>query len=366
MHDPALPRNTSGLTEQPHVALLIDWENIKASTTNLLGGPPDIITLKKIARRYGDLSLARAYANWADQWHEGDIERLLQQGIEPVFVMTRRYRDDGGGEIVKNSADIRLACDGVEMVRTNPELTCFIIVSGDGALVHVISKLLAHGKQVVSVAVEGAASAALRTLNHKLVLYDEWIKGVLFSSGDQRVKDALKQFQHTVEDLCEGKMDTTLTSVKASMRKQIPDFEEEEMGIASFRHLAYLAEAKGLVRIDGSAEPAVAYRKSDTMTLAGRLLHEGPKWTSFIKALDPSTMYQKAALLKVVKEKGIHQEDLQIHSLVDNACRSGVLWPISSKYCDVKTMETQVGTRFKLNLHNPRVQVVTMSKPKKT
>ncbi len=39
-----------------NVAMLIDWENIKASAINSLRTPPDIITLKKIARKYGSSS----------------------------------------------------------------------------------------------------------------------------------------------------------------------------------------------------------------------------------------------------------------------------------------------------------------------
>lgn len=45
------------------VALFIDWENIKKSTADQLGALPDIITIKKIARRYGTLALAKAYAS---------------------------------------------------------------------------------------------------------------------------------------------------------------------------------------------------------------------------------------------------------------------------------------------------------------
>ena len=73
-----------------NVALLIDWENIKISTRKYLNSPPDIITLKKIARKFGSLSVARAYANWSDFEHEGEMERLSYQGIEPVFVQTKR------------------------------------------------------------------------------------------------------------------------------------------------------------------------------------------------------------------------------------------------------------------------------------
>ena len=131
-----------------NVAMLIDWENIKASAINSLRTPPDIITLKKIARKYGSLRVARAYANWTDSggWHAGDAERLSAQGIEPVFVATKHFN----GEYEKDLVDLRLACDGMELLSMHPEIECFVIVSGDGALETLLSKLSARGKRVVA------------------------------------------------------------------------------------------------------------------------------------------------------------------------------------------------------------------------
>src|SRR5713226_7802750 len=96
------------------VALFIDWENIKKSTADHLGALPDIISIKKIARRYGPLTLAKAYANWADSWHEGDMERIAQQGVQPVFVPSRLHTN-GGETIIKDLADSQLICDAMEV-----------------------------------------------------------------------------------------------------------------------------------------------------------------------------------------------------------------------------------------------------------
>lgn len=65
------------------VVLLVDWENVKISTTKALNSLPDILTLKKLALRYGDLKLARAYANWTHPWHEGEADRIALQGWIP-------------------------------------------------------------------------------------------------------------------------------------------------------------------------------------------------------------------------------------------------------------------------------------------
>lgn len=80
-----------------NVALLIDWENIKFSCLQHLSSPPDIITLKKSARRFGTIKVARAYANWSERRNDGDAPRLALQarrtsarfGITPALFCSR-------------------------------------------------------------------------------------------------------------------------------------------------------------------------------------------------------------------------------------------------------------------------------------
>ena len=340
-----------------HVALLIDWENVKWSTTKELGAPPDIITLKKIARRFGNISLARAYANWADSYHDGDMERLAQQGIEPIYVLTKHYQGEQAGQPVKNSADLRLTCDGMELLVRNPELSCYVIASGDGGYAHVVNRLRAHGKQVVMVGIDGTVNTVLRTVCDTVVLYDEWIKGLQVSVKSHKVREALTGFQRAVEDLRQTRTDHTLTAVKAQMRTRQTEFEEEALGIASFRHLAFVAESQGLVRIDAEVEPTEAYQKDEMRTEAGGALHGGPKWGQLVTALEPGTMYTRKGLVDVIRDKGIYQEDKDAQALADSACRSGVLWTTSTRFFDPKSQGTQGGRRYLLNQHNPRVQV---------
>jgi hypothetical protein len=84
------------------------------------------LTLKKIARQFRQLAVAHAYANWTDPtgWHAGDVERLATQGVELVFVWTRR--DDRSKEwaiYVSDMVDLRLACDCMELLATHPEIS---------------------------------------------------------------------------------------------------------------------------------------------------------------------------------------------------------------------------------------------------
>lgn len=347
----------TGHGEARHVALLIDWENIKWATTEALDAPPDIITLKKIARRVGTIGVARAYANWADPYHEGDMERLAQQGIEPVYVLTRLYQRTEAEPPDKNSADLKLACDAMELLARNPELSAYVIVSGDGGYVHLVNRLRSHGRQVAMIGVEGTVSAMLRTVCDNVVFYDQWVTGLRISGNNSKIKETITEFQRAVEDVRQRKGDHSLAAIKAQMQRRKPEFEEEDLGIASFRHLAYLAESLGLVRIDATVEPARAYLDTDTIADSGVPLHGGQKWLQFVQCVEPGTMYTRMALVDLIKARRIYVEDRDAQALADNACDAGILWKTSTRFFDPKTQEAQGGWRYLLNPHHPRVQV---------
>jgi uncharacterized LabA/DUF88 family protein len=349
-----------------NVALLIDWENIKASAVNALQTPPDIITLKKIARKFGTLRIARAYANWTDcsGWHSGDVERLSAQGIEPIFVPTKhltRGRDDGGDLYEKDLVDLRLACDGMELLATHPEIGCYVLVSGDGALETLLSKLSASGKRVVRVAVEESLAKGMRVLGEERVIYDHWIKGFRIPA-DAAVDAAVAKLAAAVDTITASGADNGLHAVKERMRRDEPEFEEETLGVPTFRHLAYLAEARGLIRVDASPEPAKAYPGNADRAADRTLLPCGETWRAFIRQLDSTKEYNKSGLEASFEGVDLGVGRLSLRDLVNLALRSDVLVGVSERYVtrDYESQQArEIPTmKYRLNAHHPRVQVV--------
>ena len=349
-----------------NVAMLIDWENIKACATEHLGTPPDILTLKKIARRYGTLTIARAYAHWTDPsgWHAGDVERLSDQGVEPVFVWTRR---EGRSSVTENQAtnyvsdvvDLRLACDCMELLAAQPEIACYVIVSGDGALETLLAKLSAHGKRIVRVATEKGLAVRTHVLGEERVLYDDWIKGFKLPVDTGPVQETLKCFAAAVASLRTSGADHGLQSVKEFMRRETADFEEENLGIPTFRHLAYLAEARNLVRIDGRREPAQAYLPHEETTTDGTLLPTGATWHQFIQTIEHGIGYIPSGLEAVIEKQEFVGGTAR--DLIQLAQNSDVITKVLERYVarDRETGQAkQMPTwKFRINPHHPRVQV---------
>jgi uncharacterized protein (TIGR00288 family) len=134
-------------TRDGQVAVLIDFENV---------GLGSIRWLFDQLSDLGRITIRRAYADWSasagkrDQRQQRD--QLLELGIEPIHL----FHSVSG----KNSSDIRLAIDAIELMYLSPVDT-FVIVSSDTDFVPLVSKLRAAGKTVIGA---GRAAAVSRTL----------------------------------------------------------------------------------------------------------------------------------------------------------------------------------------------------------
>jgi len=130
------------VTVERQLAVLIDFENT---------GLKSIQWLFDQVSDIGRIIVKRAYADWSVETDKRD--QLLELGIEPVHL----FRSSGGG---KNSSDIRLAIDAIELLHQSPVDT-FIIVSSDSDFVPLVSKLRSAGKTVIGAGREAIVSSTL-------------------------------------------------------------------------------------------------------------------------------------------------------------------------------------------------------------
>lgn len=158
--------NSSNRTAQAagasDVALLIDYENLQLSLKrNFNVTTPKMSLIIQEAQEHGRLVLARAYAPWTSQDLSIDAENLYRQGIELIYVPTR-----------KNSADVRLAVDAVETCGRQSNIGTYVIVTGDGDLIHPLNFLRQNGRRVVVIGVDAAMSRLLSAAADEVLLYE--------------------------------------------------------------------------------------------------------------------------------------------------------------------------------------------------
>lgn len=164
------PSNGQTAGQNGDVALLVDWENLKYSLAQR-DRRPNVTALRLAAEQFGRIVYARAYADWQEPVHGGDAASLYMAGLEPVYVLTKRYFD-GGDVRIKNSVDVKLAADCVEASHTYPNIGTYIIVSGDHGFLHLVNTLRPHGKRVVVVGVSWTTAAQLVEQADQVLYYD--------------------------------------------------------------------------------------------------------------------------------------------------------------------------------------------------
>lgn len=121
--------NTAGYIAERQIAVLIDFENVGLTSMQWLFDQISDI---------GRIIIKRAYADWRTAGDRQD--QLLTLGIEPIQLL----RSSSGG---KNSSDIRLTVDAVDLLHTSTVDT-FVIVSSDSDFVPLVTKLRSAGKTV--------------------------------------------------------------------------------------------------------------------------------------------------------------------------------------------------------------------------
>jgi len=247
--------------ERPHgdVALFIDWENIKLSLQNRNQERPNVSALRDVAESFGRLVVARAYADWQEGWHADDPPALYAAGIDPVYVPTRKFIANEMTESVrrKNSVDIKLTADCIEVSHQFPTVYTFVLVSGDGDFVHLVNILRPYGKHVVAIGVSWSTNARLSQVVDEFLYYDRDVAPERTTIAAAAVPAAQhaeldRAFLTVVEILSDSRQPGRglLSWVKHEMIKRMRGFDQSRFGFAQFKHFMEEAERRGLLQIE--------------------------------------------------------------------------------------------------------------------
>jgi hypothetical protein len=155
----------------------------------------------------------------------------------------------------KNSADIKMVVDAMELSFTKPHIDTFALVTGDSDFSPLVSKLRENGKHTIGIGVKNSTSRLLIDNCDEFVLYDDLVlhrpdtDNRSFAGIPERQADAFNQLL----DACEGlvRQDKQLHSslVKDTMKRKHPQFNQEYHGYSSFSRLLEDAQRHGLVSL---------------------------------------------------------------------------------------------------------------------
>ena len=269
------------MTQESHqngdVALFIDWENFKISLA-VGHRNPNVSALKEEVSNYGRVVVAKAYADWVSRAPELrgasqftiDPPALYAAGIEPVYVPTRlplsgAPSDSNRTTRVKNSVDVKMTADCIEVAHAYSNIGTFVLVSGDSDFIHVVNTLRTMGKRVIIIGVSWSTSRRLADQVDGLILYDADIDPVtspepspaeldhgparLASPGRQQLPDVLKTIEDIVRTERQAGRTPLLTSLKQRLMRRIPGFDEKKLGFSGFKKLMLRAAHEGNIKL---------------------------------------------------------------------------------------------------------------------
>ena len=154
--------------DEQRLALFIDFENIAIGVRDAHYRKFDInLVLERLLDK-GKLLVKKAYADWS---RYSDYKRSFHEAaIELIEVPQKSV----GG---KNSADIRLVVDAMDMSFQKEHINCFVVASGDSDFSPLVSKLKENNKYVIGLGVKNSTSDLLIENCDEFIFYEDLVRG---------------------------------------------------------------------------------------------------------------------------------------------------------------------------------------------
>jgi uncharacterized protein (TIGR00288 family) len=238
------------------IALLIDFDNV------ILGVDDpgfDVELVVNALRSRGVVVMGRAYGDWYR--HHRHRRKLMEQGIElvetPVF-----------GPVIKNSADIRIVLDGIDVATSHPHIDAFCLVSGDSDFLPLIKRLQLLGKSVIVIAGQKFTSELVRRNCNEYIAYENLLAESVGATEDvSSLEGAFKLLQRAMNTLNERGMDLRSSTVKQMMLQLNPAFSERTFACSQFKQFLDRASRAGVVKLgdrDGTSGEYAVILTSET------------------------------------------------------------------------------------------------------
>jgi uncharacterized LabA/DUF88 family protein len=231
--------------DEQRLALFIDFENIAIGVRDAHYRKFDInLVLERLLDK-GKLLSKKAYADWS---RYSDYKRSFHEAaIELIEVPQKSV----GG---KNSADIRLVVDAMDMSFQKEHINCFVICSGDSDFSPLVSKLKENNKYVIGLGVKNSTSELLIENCDEFIFYEDLVRvqqrpmPVLAGGVPEKLQDCFNLLVDSVSALQRENKELLWGSmVKETMKRKKPSFNETYYGFRSFSHLLEDAQRRGIV-----------------------------------------------------------------------------------------------------------------------
>ena len=241
------------MSDEPLIAVFVDFENLAIGVRDM--GSDDFrieLVMKRLLQK-GRIVFKRAYCDWSN--YRATVREFHSHGIEMVDIP--RGRVSG-----KNSADIHMVVDAMDLCYSKQHIDFFALLSGDSDFSPLVSKLKENEKRVIGCGVKSSTSDLLIANCDEFIYYDDLVVAAkkrrpLKKKGKEPIdkkQEAAERLLEIVRSL-EGDYDPLWGSlVKQTMRRLYPGFNETYYGYRSFSDMLESVAEMGLLKLDHDQE----------------------------------------------------------------------------------------------------------------
>jgi uncharacterized protein (TIGR00288 family) len=261
------------MSDEPLIAVFVDYENLAIGARDSQWRHLNIDLILKRLLEKGRIVYKRAYCDWSQ--YRSDVRDFHSRGIELVDIP--RSKMSG-----KNSADIRMVVDALDLCYSKDHIEIFALLTGDSDFSPLVSKLKENHKRVIGCGVRNSTSGLLMGSCDEFLYYDDLAK-VADTKAEKAAKstkskapkkkaakkagstkatdasdtvetadgpDAIDLMLEIVESLSNDYDAIWGSMIKQALRRVHPDFSEVSAGYRNFAELLKDAEREGCVRLE--------------------------------------------------------------------------------------------------------------------
>src|SRR5689334_13190258 len=245
-----------GNHEARNLAVFCDFENVALGVREAKYAQFDMEKVLERLLAKGSIVVKKAYCDW-ERYKEF---KTAMHAASFELIEIPHLRQSG-----KNSADIRMVVDALDLCYTKSHVDTFVIVSGDSDFSPLVSKLRENAKTVIGVGVKNSSSDLLISNCDEFIYYDDLVRQDeqkrraakkrrdSAPAGEDKRQEAIDLMLGTLEALtaergAEEKIWGSM--VKQALKRRNPGFNESYYGYKAFSDLLEDAEKRNLIKLE--------------------------------------------------------------------------------------------------------------------
>ncbi|MEX0867305.1 MAG: NYN domain-containing protein [Pirellulales bacterium] len=250
------------MSKEPLIAVFVDFENLAIGVRHMRSGKFQIHLILKRLLEKGRIVFKRAYCDWSN--YQDSMHEFHGQGVEMIDIPQTKVSG-------KNSADIRMVVDALDLCYSKDHIDVFALISGDSDFSPLVSKLKENNKRVIGMGVKASTSDLLISNCDEFIYYDDLIRSATRTAASRtaatkaadsksggskktnsddkkqeafdRVVEVLQSIEHDYDPLWGS-------ALKQAIRRVYPGFNESYYGFRSFTELLQALQDMKLIEVE--------------------------------------------------------------------------------------------------------------------